>query len=262
MPSCGGPVYQPTTVSYEPRTTGNGVGGGLGFLAPASSLGVNSPLRLLRKPRSQLALLVFALLSLSAGLAMLASGAADWVESQGYMKSQLDKPVGNTNISSEHDTHLEVINPCPDIPLGMLLGGVFLICLGLVGLESLRIIDAFDAFSGIYLKVADWRRNCVCPCSCSLFDKKQSLARQLQCQSGNGGCGQGVMALNPSTDPLVSHTQYAPVSELPSLRAEDEERRNLMPDNKDCLSSAEESDRMLEPDPRIVLRPMGRVEDA
>lgn len=28
------------------------------------------------------------------------------------------------------------------------------------------------------------------------------------------------------------------------------------------LSSAEESDRMLEPDPRIVLRPMGRVEDA
>lgn len=28
------------------------------------------------------------------------------------------------------------------------------------------------------------------------------------------------------------------------------------------LSSAEESDRMLEPDPRIVLRPIGHVEDA
>lgn len=41
------------------------------------------------------------------------------------------------------------------------------------------------------------------------------------------------MALNPSTDPLVSHTQYAPVSELPSLRSEDEERYNLMPENKD-----------------------------
>lgn len=31
---------------------------------------------------------------------------------------------------------------------------------------------------------------------------------------------------------------------------------------KNSLSSAEESDRMLEPDPRIVLRPMGRVDDA
>lgn len=80
--------------------------------------------------------------------------------------------------------------------------------------------------------MADWRRSCVCPCP--FFDKKQSLARQLQCQNVDGGCGgQGIMALNPSTDPLVSHTQYAPVSELPSLRAEDEERRNLMPDNKD-----------------------------
>lgn len=88
-------------------------------------------------------------------------------------------------------------------------------------------------FKGIYIKVADWRRNCVCPCPCPFFDKKQSLARQLQCQNVDGGCGQGIMALNPSTDPLVSHTQYAPVSELPSLRAEDEERRNLMPDNKD-----------------------------
>lgn len=28
------------------------------------------------------------------------------------------------------------------------------------------------------------------------------------------------------------------------------------------LSSAEESDRMLDPDPRIVLRPLGHVEDA
>lgn len=81
----------------------------------------------------------------------------------------------------------------------------------------------------LYLSVANWRRNCVC--RCPFFDKKKSLARQLQCQNG-GGCGEGIMALNPSTDPLVSHTQYAPVSELPH-RGDDEERRNLMPDNKD-----------------------------
>ena len=76
--------------------------------------------------------------------------------------------------------------------------------------------------------MADWRRKCGCP----FFNKKQSLARQFNsCQSPGGCGGQGIMALNPSTDPLVSHTQYAPVSELPRL--EDEERRNLMPDNKD-----------------------------
>lgn len=38
------------------------------------------------------------------------------------------------------------------------------------------------------------------------------------------------MALNPSTDPLVSHTQYAPcVSEVPRLE-DDEERKTLMHD--------------------------------
>lgn len=77
---------------------------------------------------------------------------------------------------------------------------------------------------GLYIKVADWRRNCVCPC---VISKKQGLARQL---NGNGAAQ--ILALNPSTDPLVSHTQYAPVSELPH-RQDDEERRNLMPDNKD-----------------------------
>jgi hypothetical protein len=79
--------------------------------------------------------------------------------------------------------------------------------------------------SGLYIKVADWRRSCVCPCSIS---KKQGLsARQL-----SDAHRPGQMAMNPSTDPLVSHTQYAPVSEIP--RAEiDEERRNLMPENRD-----------------------------
>ena len=79
-------------------------------------------------------------------------------------------------------------------------------------------------YIALYIKVADWRRSCVCPCGLS---KKQGLARTLQ---GPGG-GQ-ILALNPSTDPLVSHTQYAPVSELPA-RPDDEERRNLMPESKD-----------------------------
>lgn len=132
-------------------------------------------------------------------------------------------------------------------------------------------------FIGLYIKVADcWRRNCVV-CPCSYGRKKQGLARQLQGQS----VGQ-TMALNPSTDPLVSHTQYAPVSEVPRL--EDEEERKTLMHDKDwwvvpwtltslfwkwrrsfssdySLSTAEES-QLLGPDPRIVLRPSTQVDDA
>lgn len=107
---------------------------------------------------------------------------------------------------------------------------------------------------GLYIKVADcWRRNCVV-CPCSYGRKKQGLARQLQGQS----VGQ-TMALNPSTDPLVSHTQYAPVSEVPRL--EDEEERKTLMHDKDCSNTAEES-QLLGPDPRIVLRPSTQVDDA
>ncbi|XP_026324773.1 uncharacterized protein LOC113233786 [Hyposmocoma kahamanoa] len=55
-------------------------------------------------------------------------------------------------------------------------------------------------------------------------------------------------ALNPSTDPLVA-AQYAPVRDAPP--APDDEMRNLM-DNKECMSSAEESDKMLDGRPSIA----------
>ncbi|XP_053607528.1 uncharacterized protein LOC128673599 [Plodia interpunctella] len=55
-------------------------------------------------------------------------------------------------------------------------------------------------------------------------------------------------ALNPSTDPLVA-AQYAPVRDAPP--APDDEMRNLM-DNKECLSSAEESDKMLDGRPSVA----------
>lgn len=86
------------------------------------------------------------------------------------------------------------------------------------------------------------------------------MARQLrENQAGNGQ----ILTLNPSTDLLVT-AQYAPVSEVayqpPNLVADEEERRKLMgSDNKDCN---EENERMLEPDPRIVLRPLNKVEEA
>lgn len=96
------------------------------------------------------------------------------------------------------------------IDIGLIVGGILLTLLGFV-------------LVALYIKVAEWRRHCVCPCGLS---KKQGLARQLQ--SGGGGTQ---LPLNPSTDPLVSHTQYAPVSELP--RPDDEECRTLMTDGKD-----------------------------
>lgn len=108
------------------------------------------------------------------------------------------------------DKPLELIETAEAIDITLIVGGILLTLFGFV-------------LVALYIKVAEWRRHCVCPCGLS---KKQGLARQLQ--SGNGGTQ---LPLNPSTDPLVSHTQYAPVSELP--RPDDEECRTLMTDNKD-----------------------------
>lgn len=63
-----------------------------------------------------------------------------------------------------------------------------------------------------------------------------------------GGGAAALSALNPSTDPLVA-AQYAPVRDAPP--APDDEMRNLM-DNKECVSSAEESDKMLDGRPSIA----------
>lgn len=105
----------------------------------------------------------------------------------------------------------ELVDTDEAIDIGLIIGGIFLTLFGFV-------------LIALYIKVAEWRRHCICPCG--LSKKQGNLARQLQ--SGTGGTQ---LPLNPSTDPLVSHTQYAPVSELP--RPDDEERRTLMTDNKD-----------------------------
>lgn len=179
MPTSG-PVYQPTTVSYETRP---------GLLAQSSTV---SPLKILKKPVPQFALLILALIAIAAGVIMIANGAADLADTE------------------ENKAISDAIEKAEGIDIGVVVGGFIITVFGFLLLI-------------LYIKVADWRRSCVCPCSLS---KKQGFARQLQGTSG----GQ-VLALNPSTDPLVSH-QYASVSELP-LRPDDEERRNLMPDSKD-----------------------------
>ena len=56
MPAAG-PVYQPTTVSYETRPGG--------FLSQTNSV---SPLKVLKKPIPQIMLLIFALFFTAAGI--------------------------------------------------------------------------------------------------------------------------------------------------------------------------------------------------
>lgn len=244
MPSCGGPVYQPTTVSYGPRSgSGNSTVGGLRFLRPASS--AESSLRLFRQRKFQIALLLIALLSLAAGISMLVRGTNRLIADQELAREWLQQAaIEQTTDDEVSKTQTEAVSSCSNLAVSLLAVGGFMTIVGIIEMGWFNFVFkivvlvhvnvvAVVLFVGIYFKYADWRRNCVCPCPCTFFNKKQSLARQLQCQNVDGGCGQGIMALNPSTDPLVSHTQYAPVSELPSLRADEEERRNLMPDNKD-----------------------------
>ncbi|XP_060521512.1 uncharacterized protein LOC132699065 isoform X2 [Cylas formicarius] len=71
-----------------------------------------------------------------------------------------------------------------------------------------------------------------------------------------GASGSQALTVNPSTDLLVA-AQYAPVSEVAyePAKAEDTEQSKLMPqENKDINN--EDPDRMVENDPRIVLRPL------
>lgn len=120
----------------------------------------------------------------------------------------------HTEEMRENGKPKEYVDTEEAIDIGLIVGGIFLTLFGFV-------------LIALYIKVAEWRRHCICPCGLS---KKQGLARQLQ--SGAGGT-QLPLNGNPSTDPLVSHTQYAPISELP--RPEDEECRTLM--NKDWYAN-------------------------
>ncbi|KAG5673751.1 hypothetical protein PVAND_003771 [Polypedilum vanderplanki] len=154
----------------------------------------------------------------------------------------------------------------PWVKILLLIGGLFFLAVGIVifGLGTIDFEDSqyvvpnernFDVLLiifglffailglvllGIYVKVMEfWRHHCIiCPCS----NKRKHRLVQLQGHND----GNHIMALNPSTDPLVSHTQYElSVSDAPI----DEERKKLM-ENKE-FSIAEEG----QMDPRIILKP-------
>ncbi|XP_023012979.1 uncharacterized protein [Leptinotarsa decemlineata] len=71
-----------------------------------------------------------------------------------------------------------------------------------------------------------------------------------------GTSGGQALNVNPSTDLLVT-AQYAPVSEVayqPAQQEDTEQSKLMSSDNKDSIN--EDTDRMVERDPRIVLRPL------
>ncbi|CAG9860707.1 unnamed protein product [Phyllotreta striolata] len=68
--------------------------------------------------------------------------------------------------------------------------------------------------------------------------------------------GGQALTINPSTDLLVT-AQYAPVSEVayqPAQQEDTEQSKLMAPEHKDLTN--EDVDRMIERDPRIVLRPL------
>lgn len=241
----GNSVYQPTTVSYENRP---------GSLLSQST--ASSPLQLLRKPIPQIIVLVFGVFSIALGTFLYSQtlcvcvsvcvlidfhyrsiehldthtpASMNYFDNSIFVFFSFNSPLllyycsaGSAMIvnagtdykdaeAQKNDVPISDTETTEAIDIGLIVGGILITAFGFVLL-------------GVYVKFAEWRRNCACPCRLS---KKQGLARTLQ--GGNGGAQ--ILPLNPSTDPLVSHTQYAPVSELP--RPEDEECRTLMNDNKD-----------------------------
>lgn len=168
-------------------------------------------------------LLIGGLLFLAVGLVIFSLGFIDYEDA-----------VNNEGIVQEFPHEKEF-----DITLIIL--GLFFASLGLVLL-------------GLYIKlIENWRRNCIMIFPCS-NRRKHRLVRQLQGHNGT----QNIMALNPSTDPLVSHTQYEiSVSDVP--RFEDEEERKKLMQDKDCIT-AEESQLLSDSDPRIILKPLSTQE--
>lgn len=215
MPS-GGPVYQPTTASYEEQNQWAGPGG---FLNQHGTLA--------RSKIIQWVALILGLGAVAAGLIMIIEGGMDISDTRQHDADMGGGPTPVEEQSNKADVVVIVI-------------GVLLL---LVGLGLLAF----------YLTLTFRRRGCPC-----FMTKEQRMARALRSPQSVNGQG-----MNPSTDLLVA-AQYAPVSEIafqpPTLSEEEETRKLMGSDNKDC--SSDDSERMLDKDPRIVLRPLSKVEES
>jgi len=175
----------------------------------------------------QWVVLAIGIFSISAGVIMVAEGTVDFTDNK---QTRLEDEHGNVAPASTDETTGQVI---------ITVAGALLCVIGIL-------------LIGVYIRIV--RRRNGCPC---LPTKEQRLARQLDSQVSNGQ----ILTVNPSTDLLVA-AQYGPVSEIayqPPQQDSEETRKLMATDNKECT---DESERMLESDPRIVLRPLSHAEDA
>lgn len=229
MPATG-PVYQPTTVSYEQQSDWTPTG----YLS--QTVGNNLPSR---NKCLQWLVLAIGILTLAAGLIMTVEGAIDYGNQASVCEEELQSPPMSSPLPPKADPNHSVVD------LVVAIFGALLIVIGIVMILA-------------YIQMARRRKGCWIPC---LASKEQTLVRQLrdnQVQNGQ------ILTLGPSTTDLLVTAQYGPVSEIAYqppivVEEEEEETRTLMgSENKECV---EENDRMLGPDPRIVLRPLQHVEE-
>ncbi|BES99196.1 Hypothetical protein NTJ_12013 [Nesidiocoris tenuis] len=196
-----GPVYQPTTVSYEQQSDWPHAGS---YLSQTVSNGLRSPRCL------QWLLLAFSLFTFGAGLIILIEGTVDFSDNL-----QLEVMDGDGKAIQDNSTASR---------LGLTIIGSIMILVGII---------LFLA----YIRIAMRRKECPCYPS-----KEERLAMHIDAQCGNG--------------------QYGPISEIayqPPTALEHEETSKLMA--TDHKEGNEESERMLENDPRIVLRPLSHNEE-
>lgn len=146
MPASG-PVYQPTTVTYEQQNDWTPIEA---ISNLSQSLFPNGSFR---TRCIQWALLIFGLVTLCAGLVMIIGGSVDL-----YDTKQHDTEVGETP-DSDAESGSDIF---------IVIGGAILLLLSIL-------------FFGLYARMI-WRTN-GCPCFPS---KEQRLARQLDNQVGNG----------------------------------------------------------------------------
>ncbi|XP_014248779.1 uncharacterized protein LOC106666237 isoform X2 [Cimex lectularius] len=200
MPASG-PVYQPTTVSYEQQNE---------WSRPGSYLSQTVPTRL-RSPRCILwFLLALALFSLGAGLIIVIEGNVAFSDN---LQNQMEDANGFVKERENSSSRL-----------GLSIVGSVMILIGVILLV-------------IYTRMMMRRKECPCYPS-----KEERMAMHLD-QGGNG--------------------QYGPVSEIayqPPSGIEHEETSKLMATTENKEGN-EENERMLESDPRIVLRPLSHNEE-
>lgn len=145
MPTSG-PVYQPTTVSYEQQNEWSRPGS---YLSQTVSSGLRSPRCM------QWFLLALGMFSLGAGVIMIIEGTVNF---------------GDNTQTQLRDKHGELIQKDSSTT------ELFLVIIG-----SLLVITGVLLLSVYYVKLARGRNECPC-----FSDKQERLAMQLDNQAGNG----------------------------------------------------------------------------